>query len=132
MDLLCSIDAADGAPEAADRFVDLDFKAAFVRQFAKIQIGFKANAVTDWRIEFFDETKKRMFALEMVEENQITAGFADPFHFIHDADRIGNRGNEIGGENAVKRGVGKIEVGGVHLLELNAFETERFGAFAGL
>ena len=73
-----------------------------------------------------------MFALEMVQENKVAAGFADALHFVDDADGIGDGGHEVGGEDAVKTGVGEIEGGGVHLAKLDALEFELGGAFAGL
>jgi hypothetical protein len=98
----------------------------------EVEVRFEAEAIAERGIQFFHEAEEWIFALEMIQENKIAAGFADPLHFFHDGHGIGNGGNEIGGENAVKAGIGKFEPGGVHLHEADAAEAELFGAFAGL
>src|SRR2546423_647082 len=60
-----SIDTTDSAPEAADGFVDFDFEAAFIGEFAEVEVGLEADSIADRGVKFLDEAEERVFALEM-------------------------------------------------------------------
>src|SRR5688572_19330068 len=88
-------DAADGVPENRDGLADFDLQAGLVHELAQVEIGLEAEAIAEGGIEFLDEAEERVLALEMVQENEVSARFADALHFFHDGDWVGHGRNEI-------------------------------------
>jgi hypothetical protein len=131
-DASLGIDAANGFPENGDRFTGLDLDAGLAHELLEVEVGFEAEAVAERGIKFFHEAEEWVFALEMIQEHEVAAGFADAFHFFHYGHGIGNCGNKICGENAVETRIGKFEPGGIHLHKADVAEAKLFGAFAGL
>src|SRR5687768_13332482 len=94
---LLGVDAPNSVPEAdeVDLFERFNLELGVLHQLPQVQVGPKTELREDRRNQLFAEADEWIFTFEMVAEDQVTSGTADPLHFFDDSDRIGHGGNEV-------------------------------------
>ena len=84
-------------------------------QGLEVDVGLEADVHGERRDQPLDARDERAGAQEVVQEDDAPAGPAHPAHLARDGRGLGHHADQVRRVDDVERGVGELQLGGVHL-----------------